>query len=242
MQGPLIIRATDGTGQYDEGIRINAGKNGYSSLSFGGGQDTISGTADGQFWVGTNSTNDSFKRKLYIAHAASTGSGTYFYVSSATQVSPALKLGTSGSITSGNGDAVTGGVVYTALSNYLPLSGGSLSASMNFKSTTYDGSAANNGLSSGISYPTTFNILDKSSRILVRLEGVINSSGSIGSYWYVRNYNTSGAQVGQKGISMTMAKDGTLTYAVSDGDKFRSAIGAGTSNLTIGTTSTTAAA
>lgn len=242
MQGPLIVRATDGAGSYDEGIRINAGKNGYSSLSFGGGQDTISGTADGQFWMGTNSTNDSFKRKLYIAHAASTGSGTYFYVSSATQVSPALKLGTSGSIVSDNKDAVTGGVVYTALSNYLPLSGGSLSGTMNFKSTTYDGSAANNGVSSGISYPTTFNILDKSSRILVRLEGVINSSGSIGSYWYVRNYNTSGTQVGQKGISMTMAKDGTLTYAVSDGDKFRSAIGAGTSNLTIGTTSTTAAA
>ena len=242
MQGPLIIRATDGTGQYDEGIRINAGKNGYSSLSFGGGQDTISGTADGQFWIGTNSTNDSYKRKLYIAHATSTGSGTYFYASSATQGSPALKLGTSGSIASGNGDAVTGGVVYTALSNYLPLSGGSLSASMNFKSTTYDGSAANNGVSSGISYPTTFNILDKSSRILVRLEGVINSTGAIGSYWYIRNYNTSGTEVAQKGISMSMAKDGTLTYAVADGAKFRSAIGAGTSSLVIGTTATTAAA
>jgi hypothetical protein len=76
----------------------------------------------------------------------------------------------------------------------------------------------------------------------VRLEGLIDSSGSIGSYWYVRNYNTSGTQVGQKGISMRMAKDGTLTYAVDDGAKFRSAIGAGTSNLTIGTTSTTAAA
>ena len=119
MQGPLIVRATDGAGSYDEGIRINAGKNGYSTLTFGGGQDTISGTADGQFWMGTNSTNDSYKRKLYIAHAGSTGSGTYFYVSSASQVSPALKLGTSGSIATGNGDAVTGGVVYAALGNYL---------------------------------------------------------------------------------------------------------------------------
>ena len=139
MQGPLVIRATDGAGSYDEGIRINAGKNGFSSLSFGGGQDTITGTADGQFWVGTNSTNDSFKRKLYIAHASSTGSGTYFYASSATQGSPALKLGTSGTITSNNGDAVTGGVVYTALSNYLPLSGGTMSGviSSTYKSVTY---------------------------------------------------------------------------------------------------------
>lgn len=124
MHGPLIIRATDGAGSYDEGIRINAGKTGYSSLSFGGGQDTISGTADGQFWVGTNSTNASYKRKLYIAHAGSTNSGTYFYVSSASQVSPALKLGTSGAVANGDGDAVSGGVVYTALSSYLPLSGG----------------------------------------------------------------------------------------------------------------------
>ena len=126
--------------------------------------------------------------------------------------------------------------------DYLPLTGGNVSGGIYYKSTKYDGSAADNGVSSGSEYPTTFNILDKSSRILVRLEGVINSTGAIGSYWYVRNYNTSGTQVAQKGISMSMAKDGTFTYAVSDGANFRSAIGAGTSSLVIGTTATTAAA
>ena len=126
--------------------------------------------------------------------------------------------------------------------SYLPLTGGNVSGGISYKSTKYDGSAANNGVSSGSEYPTTFNILDKSSRILVRLEGVINSTGAIGSYWYIRNYNTSGTQVAQKGISMSMTKDGTFTYAVSDGANFRSAIGAGTSSLVIGTTATTAAA
>lgn len=134
MQGPLIVRATDGVGSYDEGIRINAGKNGYSTLTFGGGQDTLSGTADGQFWVGTNSTNNSYKRKLYIAHAGSTGSETYFYVSSASQVSPALKLGTSGAIANGDEDAVSGGVVYAALGNYVPNTQAGINAAINLLS------------------------------------------------------------------------------------------------------------
>lgn len=90
--------------------------------------------------------------------------------------------------------------------------------------STFDLSKANNGVSSTL-YPTTFNIEDSAGRITTRLEGVIKSDGTVSSYWYLRNYNTSGTQVAQKGIQMTMAKDGTLTYTVSDGAKFRSAIG-----------------
>lgn len=116
-QGPLIVRSTNAAGSYDEGIRINQGINGYSSLTFGGTQDSVSGTGDYQFWIGTNRTNASYQRKLIIAHNGSTASNTYFYANAAGTVSPYLNLGSSGTITSGNTQAVTGGVVYTALTN-----------------------------------------------------------------------------------------------------------------------------
>ena len=115
MSGPLLVNATGGVGSYDEGIRINAGKNGYATLCIGGGANSTSGTAEGQFWIGTNPTNNSYKRKLYIAQNGSTGSGTYFESDSASRVGPALHLGWSGSVTSGNSYAVTGGNVYDAI-------------------------------------------------------------------------------------------------------------------------------
>lgn len=115
MTGPLIMGATNAAGSYDEGIRINAGKNGFSSLIIGGASGSTSGTSDGQFWIGTNRDNASYKRKLYIAHAGSTASGTYFESDSASRVGPALHLGWSGSVSSGNEYAVTGGNVYNAI-------------------------------------------------------------------------------------------------------------------------------
>ena len=119
MSGPLLVNATGGVGSYDEGIRINAGKNGYATLVIGGTANSTSGTADGQFWLGTNPTNGTYKRKLYIAHAGSTGSGTYFESDSASRVGPALHLGWSGSVANGNAYAVTGGTVYSALSSWV---------------------------------------------------------------------------------------------------------------------------
>lgn len=124
---------------------------------------------------------------------------------------------------------ITGGYTLTgSLTGHasldLPLTGGIVTGYISLK-TNYNASLANNGISSGAGYPTTFNILDSAERIMVRNEAVINSNGSIGSYWYVRNYNTSGTQVAQKGIGIYMAKDGTLTYGVSDPAKFRAAIG-----------------
>ena len=106
MKGPLLVQAANGVGSYDEGIRINAGKNGYATLCIGGAADTVSGTADAQFWMGTNPTNDTYKRKLFIAHAGSTASNTYFYADSASQVSPHLKVG--GNITADNVTATSG--------------------------------------------------------------------------------------------------------------------------------------
>lgn len=102
--------------------------------------------------------------------------------------------------------------------------GDTMTGNLNLKDTSVDASQTNNGVSS-IQYPTSFHILDNETRILARVEAVINPNGNIGSYWYVRNYDTSGGQVAQKGIAMHMNKSGALSYSVSDGEAFATAIG-----------------
>ena len=93
MTGCLIVKATGAAGSYDEGIRINAGKNGYATLCIGGAENSTTGTSEGQFWIGTNPTNNSYKRKLYIAQNGSTQSGTYFEAGSSSVTSPSLHMG-----------------------------------------------------------------------------------------------------------------------------------------------------
>lgn len=93
----------------------------------------------------------------------------------------------------------------------------------NIKRTDVDASKANNNVSTTI-YPTSVNIMDTASRIITRMESCVTPSGPIESYWYVRNYNTSGDMVAQKGIKMSMAKNGDLTYNVADAANFRNAI------------------
>ena len=66
--------------------------------------------------------------------------------------------------------------------------------------------------------------MDTASRIITRMESCVTPTGPIQSYWYVRNYDTSGTLVAQKGIKMSIAKNGDLTYDVADASKFRSAI------------------
>lgn len=122
----------------------------------------------------------------------------------------------------------SGGVV--SLPAYLSTGGGTITGYLSAKFTNIDASKADNNVSS-TQYPTTFNILDTADRILTRKEAIIESSGNISAYWYVRNYNTSGALVAQKGIKITMNKSGTTTYTVDDAANFRSAIGAGTSSF-----------
>lgn len=107
----------------------------------------------------------------------------------------------------------------------LPTTGGSVTGQVFYDRADVDCSKADNGISSAI-YATMCAIRDKENRVFGRLEYVPYPSGNTQAYWYVRNYNTSGAQVAQKGISMTMNKSGTLTYGVSDSANFRSAIGA----------------
>lgn len=123
-----------------------------------------------------------------------------------------------------NSKALSSNITLTASDvGALATSGGNITGNLSYKSSTIDASLANNGVSS-TQYPTTFNILDKSNRILTRKEAVIESNGNISAYWYVRNYNTSGSQVGQKGIKITMNKSGAVTYGVDEPSKFLSAL------------------
>lgn len=91
MTGTLCMNSTNGN--YGEGIRINSGNGGYSSLTIGTEANSTSGISDKGFWIGTNTTNSNYMRKLYIAHNSSTASTTYFYASSASDTSPSLQVG-----------------------------------------------------------------------------------------------------------------------------------------------------
>ena len=116
--GTIIINPdANYSNSYNEGIRINASSNNAAStILLGANSGSTTGTGDGVFWIGTTK-NATHQRKLFISHNGSTASNTYFYADAAGTVSPYLNLGSSGSIASGNTRAVTGGVVYTALTN-----------------------------------------------------------------------------------------------------------------------------
>lgn len=120
-----------------------------------------------------------------------------------------------------SGDVMTGALValaFTASANGSP--------TIVSQSTDVDVSKADNNISSD-RYPAWM-ASDKYGRILTRMECVASSNGNIAAYWYVRNYNTSGYQVAQKGIKIAMAKDGSITYTVDDNSKFRTALGLAT--------------
>ena len=129
---------------------------------------------------------------------------------------------TTDSLSAAQGKALANGSARD--STKLPLSGGTVTGNIVLKRTDIDASKTNNNVSS-TQYPTTFCITDTSNRNLARVEGTIASDGRISSSWYVRNYNTSGNQVGQNAITMHMAKDGTGSYYVSHPVAFRNAIG-----------------
>ena len=152
-------------------------------------------------------------------------------VNYATTAGSATSATTATSATSATNDS-DGNAINTT---YVKKSGDTMTADLTLKRSTIDASKTNNNVSS-TQYPTTFNIFDTANRILSRQEAIIYANGDIGSYWYVRNYDTSGSQVAQKGIRFTMNKSGTLTYSVSDSAAFRTAIEA-IKGLSSGTTS-----
>lgn len=92
INGPLFVNATDNTvGNYDEGIRIAAGKNGYSTFALGSDPTKATGSIDGQWYLGCNVNQHG--RKLFITHNGSIQSKTYFYADTADSVTPSLNVG-----------------------------------------------------------------------------------------------------------------------------------------------------
>lgn len=98
---------------------------------------------------------------------------------------------------------------------------GSLDLTM--KAKNIDASMSDNNVSA-INYLTTGNFVDNQGRIMMREEATINPDGKIGWKAYVRNYDTQGNNVGQKGMQFRMNKTGGLEYIVGDPNAFRSAI------------------
>ena len=92
MSGALTVEASNSYSSYNEGIRINAGARTYATLLMGGTNGTTSGTNDGAFWIGVYNTGTT-ARRLMIAHNGSTNTGTYFYASSSSDISPSLRVG-----------------------------------------------------------------------------------------------------------------------------------------------------
>lgn len=90
-----------------------------------------------------------------------------------------------------------------------------------------DVTQSNNGISSGVRYPSTQNILDSHGRILSRVEGVVVSNGDVGFNIYANNYNSSGQQIGRAGIQGYVDKSGNVSYQVNSPDKFRAALNLG---------------
>lgn len=118
LTGSLSITSNPSTSNYNEGIRINQGKGGVSTLLLGGTDSSTTGTNDGAWWIGTVAGNIStYGRKLWITHNGSTSGNTYFHAPNSSTISPYLQLGSSGSVASGDNNAITGGAVYSWLSN-----------------------------------------------------------------------------------------------------------------------------
>ena len=117
IDGHLDIHASNNTaGNYDEGIRIAVGKNGYSTLALGTDANSTVGTRDGQWWIGCNL--EKHGRTLFIGHGGSTESSTYFYANDAGTRTPSLNVG--GTIAGG---AVIG-AVFNDLADAIPVGEG----------------------------------------------------------------------------------------------------------------------
>ena len=103
---------------------------------------------------------------------------------------------------------------------------GRLFNKMNFA----DASKSDNGVSADTWQGLLLGV-DNSKRIISVIEDSVRTNGNITTSLLVRNYDTSGTQVANKGISLIMNKSGNLTYTVSDNANFRSAIGLGVTNI-----------
>ena len=88
----------------------------------------------------------------------------------------------------------------------------------------FDAKQSNNGVSQN-SANTTLVLKDKNELITNAVRSAFGTDGSIRTQLQARNYNSSGTLVKTGSIGVVVAKDGTLSYEVTEPDKFRQAIG-----------------
>lgn len=91
-----------------------------------------------------------------------------------------------------------------------------------------DAKQSNNGVSQNTAN-TTLALRDKNELITNTVRSAFGTDGSIRTQLQARNYNSSGTLVKTGSLGVVVAKDGTLSYEVTEPDKFRKAIGLGDS-------------
>ena len=86
-----------------------------------------------------------------------------------------------------------------------------------------DAKQSNNGVSQNTGN-TTLTLKDKNELITNTVRSAFSPDGSIRTQLQARNYNSSGTLVKTGSLGVVVAKDGTLSYEVTEPNKFRDAI------------------
>lgn len=238
--GKYIDFHTTSNGTTDYDVRITAATTGLtiSGTTVGTFSGNLSGnatTATTATKLGTD-TKGSSTKPIYLSSGAPTecskyAGGTKVTLNGSSKGSSTASFyapiagGTSGYILKSNGsDAPTWlqtlpvanggtGVTSAADAPWVQKSGDTMTGNLTYKDPTIDASKANNNVSAD-NYLTTFNITDSANRIISRQEAVVSPNGNISGFWYVRNYDTSGNQVAQKGMDIVINKSGALTTRI----------------------------
>lgn len=105
---------------------------------------------------------------------------------------------------------------------YLKLAGGTLTGNLAIRGT-YNLYQSDNGVSS-IAYPG-YRIYDINGNIASQYIGIVNPNGYNGFWIGARNYDTEGTMVADKGIGLSINKNGEGYWTVHEPASFRNAIG-----------------
>ena len=99
-----------------------------------------------------------------------------------------------------------------------------------YTNTNIDLTKANNNINADIWMPY-INWMDKNSKQLAVVQGVAHTNGKTSLYIGVRNFNTDGDMVTNKGIYLSADKNGNLLYSFADPQNARSALEITPSNI-----------
>ena len=117
-------------------------------------------------------------------------------------------------------------IIDEAVSDCLPLSGGTLTGGVDVKRSNIDMKASNNGVTSEI-WLSALRDLDTNGYNIGFLGTYAHPNGTMGYEIHAYNRNTSGTQVAHNYITLRTDKSGNSTYGVASPANFRSAIGMG---------------